>query len=532
MRFIKYLFLSLVLFCAAEEAAETVPLVPNMTTSNHTLSIEADFVNYVGTNKYTHASGNVIVVHGNTMLRAESVTLNPDNKEIHVTNSFIFNRGQQQIYGTSLTYDYRDNKAEGRDIGISIHNNQIKGQHVTIWDDKIEILDAYQTTCTNLQNPCNHITSKRMTIYPEWGNVVNDHAVVYVFFLPVMYVPNSVSDLNGTQDSAYSAIPQIGRNPVEGYYAKAGWSFYQNEKFNGTWDLHYLSLLGARLGLTNNYKLDQANRGQIRLHYLTGLGGRISYGLRHQTLLGVPQRNRGQIIDDFFSGILPPSKDDYPEATLELTSREMVGYQWRSYQPKIGLSSPAYEIPYTGVYYSLSGYGANIIEESVDTPELRYLDFVNETQEYLQYNWEGNLERHFDLGSYGSIRPWVLYSNSSYNDGAQLSGYWRRWVYNIEYKKSWQVLDFTTGYKYTPEEEGFSPFNSETFYAGTSEENNFGIGWRVLDNFKLNYSQIYSITERAKRDETYGAEFLYCHWKIFVNYSTYFQQFSFGGRLE
>ncbi|GBR77403.1 hypothetical protein RDn1_062 [Candidatus Termititenax dinenymphae] len=511
----------------------SVPTVSTeVQTTNRTISIEADFVNYASENKFVQASGNVIVVRGDTTLRAVSTTVNLDQKEILIREKFVLDRGQQQIAGTSLIYDYDHNVATGEDVGITLHNNKIKGSNVTILEDKIEIENSFQTSCTVEDNPCNHITAKHMTIYPEWGNVVNDGVVVYIFFLPVMYAPNSVSDLNGTTDSAYGAIPQLGRNPAEGNYAKAGWSYYQNEKINGTLDLQYLEKLGGRFGFTNNYKLDQANRGQLRLHYLTGLGGRMSYGFQHRTLLGVPRKDRSQIIDEFFNGIMPPGNNDYPEFSFDLTAREMEGYRWRSYRPKVGLTSPHYGIFNTGIDYSLSAYAANIVEEDVDNTQLLdQMGMLSGTQQYMQYNWEGKLERYFWLNNYGSFKPWVLFSNSAYYDQQTLAGYWTRLIYNAEYKKNWNSLDLTLGYKYTPEESGFSPFNSEDFYAGTSEEYRYGLGWRVFKNFKVNYAQIYSITERDIRDETYGAEFTFCHWKIFVNWSTYYNQFTFGGHL-
>jgi hypothetical protein len=352
---------------------------------------------------------------------------------------------------------------------------------------------------------------------------------VYFFFIPVMYVPNSVSDLSGGQDNMYSAIPRLGYNPVEGNYAKAGLSFYQNEKLNGTLDIHYLTNLGFRLGFTDNYKFDQSNRGQIRMHYLTGLGGRMSYGLQHRTLLGVPYKNRGQIIDDFFRGIMPPSKDEYPEFVLDLVNREMIGYQWISYLPKIGLTLPNYEVGNTGLTYTLSGYVADILEEDVEVvSRIGDVIFEEGNREYQQRNYEAHLYRDFDLNIVGDLRPGVIYSDSTYFAENELSGLWSRLIYYVDYSKSWEYLDFKAGYKYTPEERGFSPFNGETFYAGTSEENNFSIGWRVLDNFKLNYEQYYSITEHKVRDVVYGAEFkLHC-WTVNVNWSDYYQQFSFG----
>ncbi|MDR1997613.1 MAG: hypothetical protein LBQ83_04760 [Candidatus Margulisbacteria bacterium] len=533
MRSVKWLvFLLLLGQSAANITADAFEPIPTLTAkdiSGNTFSVEADYINYLGENHYVKTSGNVVVINGDVRLRANSATVNFHSQQLLITDGFVFNRSQQQIYGTELDYDYSRREAQGSNVGLTLMGNRIKGRTMLVREDVIVIEDASQTTCPDEHNPCNHITSRRMTIYPEWGNVVNDHAVIYFFFLPVMYVPNSVSDLNGGREEMYSSIPRLGYNPVEGNYIKAGWSFYQNEKLNGTLDLHYLSNLGLRYGFTDNYKLDQSNRGQLRLHYLTGLGGRTSYGWQHRLLLGVPRRDRGQIIDDFFRGILPPSKDHYPEIVLDLVNREMVGYQWLSYRPKITLALPRYELLDTGLLYTLSGYAANILEEDVEVvSRIGDVQFEGGNRAYLQRNFEGNVYRDFGLGSWGSLTPGALYSSSTYFDGTYLSGLWTRLIYYADYTKNWSRLNFTAGYKYTPSERGFSPFNAETFYAGTSEENNFSVGVRVLDNLKLKYTQYYSITNHKVRDRVYGGEFkLHC-WNASVNWSEYYSQFTFG----
>ena len=505
--------------------------VPTISTEvpERALSVEADFVNYVGENQYVKASGNVVVIYGDVNLKANTTTVNFRDKEVSVADGFVFNRAQQQIYGRALNYDYKTQIARGEDIGMTLMNSNVKGSSMEIYEDSIVIHDAYQTTCPDENNPCNHITAKRMTIYPEWGNMVNDHALVYVFFMPVMYVPNAVSDLNGDQDNTYASIPNLGYNPAEGNYVKFGWSFYQNEKLNGTLDFHYLSLLGFRTGFTDNYKLDQANRGQIRMHYLSGLGGRFSYGWQHRILLGLPYKERDQIINDFFRGIMPPSKNDYPEFLIELNNREMIGYQWITYRPKLGLSVPAYELFNTGINYKFDGFLVNQLEENVETvSKVGDVSFDDGTREYRQQNWEADIYRNFYFGGWGRLTPGMLYSDSTYFTEEYLAGLWSRLIYYVNYEKSWERLDFNAGYKYTPAERGHSPFNAETFYAGTSEENNFGIGWRVFENFKLNYAQYYSITNHKVRDRVYGGEFkLHC-WNVLVNWSEYYSQFIFG----
>lgn len=517
------------------DAVEAIDLIPTAAVSERTFSIEADYVNYIDENEFVKASGNVLVVQGDVRLHTETATVNFHDKELSVADGFVFNRAQQQIYGRALEYDYHTQTAHGEDIGMTLMNSNIKGSSVDIYSDKIVIHDAYQTTCPDEENPCNHIEAKRMTIYPEWGNMVNDHAIVYVYTLPVVYVPNAVSDLNGDQDNTYASLPRLGYNPAEGNYIKFGMSFYQNEKLNGTLDLHYLTNLGFRTGFTNNYKLDQGNRGQVRAHYLSGLGGRVSYGWEHRMLLGLQRKGRNEIIDDFFRGILPPSKNDYPEFIFEINNREMIGYQWITYRPKLTLNMPAYELFKTGLQFTMTGFLVNQLEENVETvTTVGDVDFEDGTREYLQRNFEGNLYRDFYLGEgkLGRLTPGTTYSDSTYFTEQYLAGMWSRFIYYVNYEKNWDRLDFTAGYKYTPAERGFSPFNAETFYAGTSEENNIGAGWQVFENLKLNYAQYYSITEHKVRDRVYGGEIkLHC-WKVQVNWSEYYSQFIFGVSMQ
>ena len=514
-------------------SAEDIAAVPTGEITEKTFFIEADYVNYVGENQFVRASGNVLVIQGDVNLRTNTATVNFEEKNLSVADGFVFNRAQQQIYGRALDYDYRSRIASGEDIGMTLMNSHIKGSTAEIHEDYIIIYDAYQTTCWDEEHPCNHITSKRMTIYPEWGNMVNDHAVVYVFFMPVVYVPNSVSDLNGDQDNTYASLPRLGYNPAEGNYIKFGWSFYQNEKLNGTLDLHYLEYLGFRTGFTNNYKFDQANRGQLRMHYLSGLGGRLSYGWQHRILLGLPHKDREEIIDDFFRGVMAPSRRDYPELLFEVNNREMIGYQWITYRPKLGLSIPAYQVFNTGVEFKFDGFVVNQLEENVETiSKVGGMEFDDGSREYRQHNWEADIYRDFHFGGWGRLRPGMLYSDSTYFMEDELAGLWSRLIYYVNYEKSWGWLDFDAGYKYTPDERGYSPFNAETFYAGTSEENNFGIGWRVFENLKLNYAQYYSITENRVRDRIYGGEFKVHCWNVLVNWSEYYSQFIFGISMQ
>jgi lipopolysaccharide assembly outer membrane protein LptD (OstA) len=518
------------LLWAEEIAPISTSVNPEVKPVTESLVIEADYISYVSSNQYVEATGNVVVVYRDLTLTTGQSTINMQKEELTAGSGFIMNRGRQQISGEGLEYDFQHRMGTASSVNMQLMNKTVRGKKVEIANDRITIFNSQQTACPKEKDFCNMVTSKRLTIYPEWGDVVHDSATVYFFFVPIMWVPSYVADASGQNDLMYSAIPKFGANPVEGNFAKAGISYYTNEKLNGTIDVHYLSKLGARVGFTNNYKLDQSNRGQFRLHYLTGLGGRLSYGWQHRILFGVPHKDRQQIIDDFFRGIMPPSNDSYPEFVVDATSREMVGYQWVSNKPKLGLYSPAYEIFSTGLFHRVGGYVADILEE--DIQYIPGVDFEEGNRQYVQTAWDYTIYRPFELNGWGLLTPGVKYFKSAYFSGRELAGAWRQLYSYADYTKSWQKWNLQLGYKKTASESGYSLFNSESFYAGTAEESYYGVGYQVLDNLKLDYTQQYSITDHKVRDRVYGVEWGVCCWKIRFGWSAYLSQFTFGVGLE
>jgi hypothetical protein len=301
-----------------------------------------------------------------------------------------------------------------------------------------------------------------------------------------------------------SAIPEFGSNPVEGTYAKARLGYYKSEKYTGYWDIHFLEKLGQRYGVNNSYKLSQSQRGQVRLHYLTGLGGRVSYGWQHRVLLGVPYKSRMEIIDDFFKGVLPPSNSQYPEFVIDVTSRELVNYEWISYKPKLTLYTPSYTTFNTDWYSRFSIYGADIYEEGREEGNKRFFKGF----------WDYNLSKTYDFGGYGDLVPSIIYSKTGYYDFGRLSGAWKRFYYNLDYYKDFWKFKLRTGYKNTFEESGFSPFEFDTFNVSTKEETNYTVFYQVSERLKLSYHEDYSITEKKLRDNAYGLSFKYCCWNI------------------
>ncbi len=489
------------------------------------LSIEADFVNYAEKNDYVQASGNVLMVYKDYRLTANVTTVNMKTEQLYISDGFVFNRSLQRITGEKFFYDFTTEEGYGTDVDMFLNEKIIKGKNVLITKEKLVVDDAWESTCPR-HPQCNHITSKRTTIYPEWGDIVHDNAVIYFFFVPVMYVPNYVSSARGSaNDMMYSAIPRFGSNRVEGNFAKAGLSYYTNEKLNGSLDIHYLSKLGARVGFTNNYKLSQSESGQLRAHYTTGLGGRFSFGWQHRSLLGVPYKTKKEIIDDFFRGVMPPSNDTYTQFVTEVSNRELDGNEWISYRPKLSLLSPHYQVLYPGIYNYFTLSLANIYEE--DPLNVTGLDYEG-NRGYVKSYWDYNIYRDFGLGYVGRIVPSITYMKSGYYEGSDLRGAWKRFYYNLNYYKDWWKFNARIGYKNTFSESGYSPFKFDAFNMSTPEESSYELGYQALDNLKVSYAEFYSITDRRLRDKSYSLNFKACCWNISLSWWDSSSQFTFG----
>lgn len=486
------------------------------------LSIEADFVHYLEENDYVEATGNVILLYRDYLVSANKTLVDTEDENITISDGFVFNRDLSHMTGDDLFYDFKKEEGYATAVSLNIHNVFIRGSNVSIYRDKIVIDDPYQSSCPyaiSNGHPCNHVTAKKITIYPQWWDIVADHALIYTFGVPVMYVPNYVYSSAG---DISDVIPQFGSNRVEGNFAKVGIGYYKNEKLTGTYDLAYLSKLGMRSGFRNNYKLYQSQRGQFSAHYLTGLGGRMSYSWRHRVLLGVPYKTKIEMIDEFFKGILPPSNQQHPEFVLDLSDRELVNYQWLSYKPKLTLISPYYSIFNTGAGFKSLFFTAFIKEEGEKYG----------IKEFNKNYWDVVLDRPLDFGNYGRVVPSTTYMKTGYMKGSYQAGAWQRFYYNVDYLKSWQAFNLRMGYKNTFDENGTSPFEFDTFNLSTKEEVNYTLFFNLKDKINLSYHEDYSLTDDELRNRDYGINFELCCWTVGLTWYEKEERFAFNIRLN
>lgn len=496
----------------------------DISTGNYyqNLIIESDNVIYAEDNNNAVLSGNVVLLHHGLIVTSNKTFINMKTEKLEIPEQFTYMNHEQTIVGDSLSYDFANERGTGEDIRMRLYGNFIKGDSVIIEKDRVIVTNAYQSICSK-DPPCHHITTRKMTIYPEWSNIVAEDAYFHIMNVPVMWTPSYIME-SGRQDMLEhmsNAIPHIGYNRVEGDYLKWGSSYYKNEKMYGTLDVEYTTFLSFRIGVTNLYKVDQSQMGNVRAHYRVGKD-RMEFGWQHRILLGVPHKERAQIIDDFFSGVLPPSNEEYPELVIDVTEKELINYQWVSYKPNVTFISPEYSIFTPSIKNRLTssfGYIEEEVEPTENTPdEIKTNEF---SKAFLQYQ----IFRSFHFPSDIEIKPGITYMTTAYYKGFSMNDAWKRFYYTFDFMDEFHPFDYRLSYKNTFEEYGSSPFEFDKFNISTAEEISFFVNYEMFKDWELSYHIDYSLTEDDLRNQDYGIKTVWCHWKVGVYWYVNLERF-------
>jgi lipopolysaccharide assembly outer membrane protein LptD (OstA) len=338
-RYILFLFILLISAPVFSDEVPTANPTANVTANiSRAMTIEADVVNYIEDNQFVDATGNVIFVFKNYTGTANHSTLDTLQDQLTMDHGFVLQRYSRTFKGESLDYNLRTETGLGQNVEFNLSGNNIHGKEVFIGRDKILVNDATMTICSDVP-PHYFISASKITIYPKWNMTVADNAVLHVLGVPVAYIPSYVAN-NQARDVSQLLIPEFGENRVEGKFVKLKLGYHASEKVQGTIDMDYLEKLEYRLGFTNTSLLDTKSSVQTRVHQVGRHG--MELGFRYQTLLGVPSEKNDLSVTDFFAGIVPPTREEYPELLVDLTYQEIVSYEFVSYLPQITLISPKY----------------------------------------------------------------------------------------------------------------------------------------------------------------------------------------------
>jgi hypothetical protein len=524
-------------------SAEIVPLPPEPGTGNenenvsydisyataNAFTLEADNVAYLEANRYVEATGNVVVVYKAYRVTANQTEVDMAQNQLRIKQGFVMQRYEQRFEGRILDYNLARDEGVAQDVSLVFGGAYVKGSRVEIKKEKIVVEDAVFTRC-ELSVPCYSFRARRLTIYPEWNIMVARDVLFYAGTVPIFYLPIYSVDRN---TAGYAnVLPETGENRTEGRYIKGKFGYYQNEKLMGTWDVDYLEKLWYRFGVTNKYVWDDASAGNIRLHYL-GAKGWFTGGLTHHMLIGVENNKPEQRIANFFLGILPPAKEQFPELVLDVSSKEILGDEFVSFLPMLTVNSPKYNLPFIYPWKWDTSLSYADIQEELARKEERDDEDYDEgfMQRFRRQRWLIKTFSEYDLSPVGDLTGEFGYDKSGYYEGATLMGYWYRLYTGWTIGRRIDFWDYTLGYRHIFSEAGFSPFFFDRFNLSTKDEIGAGLGFWINDIHRLGYHVDYAVNEQEIRNEDITLDLRLHHWQVSLIFRNKLQQTFFSVTL-
>jgi hypothetical protein len=102
----------------------------------------------------------------------------------------------------------------------------------------------------------------------------------------------------------------------------------------------------------------------------------------------VENKKPEQRIANFFLGIIPTSREEFPELVIDVSCREILGDEFVSFLPMLTVNSPEYTLPFYPWKWQTSLSGADILEELAREEELDDEKFpAGHLQRFRRQRW-------------------------------------------------------------------------------------------------------------------------------------------------
>jgi hypothetical protein len=251
--------------------------------------------------------------------------------------------------------------------------------------------------------------------------------------------------------------------------------------------MDYLEKLEYRLGFTNTSLLDTKSSVQTRVHQVGRHG--MELGFRYQTLLGVPSEKNDLSVTDFFAGIVPPTREEYPELLVDLTYQEIVSYEFVSYLPQITLISPKYMLWNSDFYLNGFGVAGRIFEEN--------------TGQFDKFRVFPTFGTTFKIEPLGVFHENINYDTSLYtHDDFSYVNQWYRFYNNFGLTRNFWFIETFFNFRHTFGQGGMSPFRFDAFNQAEAREISFDAGLPIGEN-RIGYHVDYVLDKDYYRNVDY-----------------------------
>lgn len=230
----------------------------------------ADSVDYDKKSGWVTAVGKVLIKRGDQELRADFVKVNSITEDAEARGNVVLTQAGGTWKGSSLKYNFKTRRGNVPDLMGNVKPFTIQSGPTDIQPDskgenEYVLRNAKITTCSNSLDDCHyHMRARTVSVVPG-DHLEAKGVVVYMGFMPIMYVPYWYRNLEG--DFGYRFYP--GYSTLWGGYLLSSYRYRMSPVFRGETHVDYRSRRGVAFGQDFRWRDPEGiYQGDLLLYYL------------------------------------------------------------------------------------------------------------------------------------------------------------------------------------------------------------------------------------------------------------------------
>ncbi len=217
------------------------------------ISLKAEFITYetIEGEDLVIAKDGVNLKYQDIEINADYLKINLDTNLLFASGDVLFKQDETETNCEELTYNWKTKKTillrfKSELTGKGIKGNvYYQGEKMENFPETTEITGGNFTTC-ELEEPHYHIAAKEMIIYPK-DKIIARNISWYEGETKIITLPYFLIFLD--RKTQLPILPRIGQNSADGWFVKANFNYYVNEKSYGTLYADWFEEKGIGIGV-------------------------------------------------------------------------------------------------------------------------------------------------------------------------------------------------------------------------------------------------------------------------------------------
>ncbi|MBU4511403.1 hypothetical protein KJ830_10205 [bacterium] len=236
------------------------------------ISLKADYITYerIDDEDLVIAKDGVLLKYQDIEIKADYLKINLTTNLFIASGEVFFIQEETETYCEEISYNWKTEKTILLRFKAELTGEGIKGkvyyqgEKMENFPETTEISGGSFTTC-ELEEPHYHIVAKEMIIYPE-DKIIARNISWYEGNIKIITLPYFLIFLD--RKTQQPIIPKIGQNSTDGWFIKANFNYFADEKSYGTLYIDWLEKKGVGAGIAHNFEIgDENNPGETSIYF-------------------------------------------------------------------------------------------------------------------------------------------------------------------------------------------------------------------------------------------------------------------------